>query len=54
MSFYGLRREYALEGNSNYVAWKDKMEEVLEDNDLKEFIYHDIPKPSTFDAKDLN
>ena len=29
-TIYGLRHEYALEGNSNYIAWKDKMEAVLE------------------------
>jgi len=53
MSFYGLRLEYALEGNSNYKAWKDRMEVVLEDNGLKEFIDHDILKPPTSDVKDL-
>jgi len=53
MSFYGLRLKYALEGISNYISWKDKMEVVLEDNGLNEFIYHDIPKPSTSNAKDL-
>lgn len=29
------------------------MEVVLEDNDLKEFIDEDIPKPKTLDSKDL-
>lgn len=53
MSFYGLRLEYALEGSSNYIAWKDRMEAVLEDNGLKEFIDHEIPKPLASDAKDL-
>eukprot|EP00253_Pinus_taeda_P020513 PITA_20513 len=53
MSFYGLRLEYALEGSSNYIAWKDRMEVVLEENKLKEFIDHDILKPPTSDAKDL-
>ena len=24
MSFYCLRLEYALEGSSNYIAWKDR------------------------------
>ena len=38
MSFNGLRLEYALEGSSHYIAWKDKMEAVLDDNGLKEFI----------------
>ena len=33
--------EYALDGSSNYIAWKDKMEMVLEDNGLKEFIDSD-------------
>ena len=38
MAFYGLRLEYALEGSSNYIAWKDRIEAVLEDNGLKDFI----------------
>ena len=44
MYFNGLRLEYDLEGNSNYIAWKDRMEAVLEDNGLKEFIDTDITK----------
>ena len=35
MDFSGLILEYALEGSSNYIAWKDMMEEILEDNGLK-------------------
>eukprot|EP00253_Pinus_taeda_P027965 PITA_27965 len=46
MSFTGLRLEYALEGSTNYIAWKDRMEAVLDDNGLKEFIDTDIPKPT--------
>ena len=46
MSVNGLRLEYALEGSSNYVAWKDRMEAVLDDNGLKEFIDAEIPKPT--------
>ena len=46
MSFTGVRLEYGLEGNSNYISWKDRMEEVLKDNRLKEFIDTDIPEPS--------
>ena len=38
MAFNGLRLEYALDGSSNYIAWKDRMEVVLEDNGLKDFI----------------
>ena len=38
MAFNGLRLEYALDGNSNYIAWKDHMEALLEDNGLKDFI----------------
>ena len=53
MSFYGLRLKYALEGSSNYIYWKDRMEEVLEDNGLNEFIDIDIPKPPTTDSQDL-
>ena len=44
MSFNGLRLEYDLEGNSNYIAWKDRMEAVLDDNGLKEFIDAEVPK----------
>ena len=50
MSFNGLRLEYALEGSSNYIAWKDRMEAVLDDNGLKEFIDAEIPKPTSTDA----
>eukprot|EP00253_Pinus_taeda_P025116 PITA_25116 len=53
MVFYGLRLEYALEGNSNYIAWKDRMEVVLEDNGLKEFIDQEIPKPTSTNAQEL-
>jgi hypothetical protein len=51
MDFNGLRLEYALEGISNYIDWKDMMEVVLEDNGLKEFIDKDVPKP---DAANLD
>jgi hypothetical protein len=54
MSFNGLRLEYALEGNSNYIAWKDRMEAVLDDNGLKEFIDAEIPKPTSSDAAVLD
>ena len=45
-----LQLEYALEGSSNYIAWKDRLEVVLEDNGLKDFIDTDIPKPGSSDA----
>ena len=50
MSFNGLRLEYALKGSSNYIAWKDRMEALLEDNGLKEFIDSDALKPISSDA----
>ena len=50
MSFNGLQLEYSLEGNLNYISWKDRMEAVLEDNGLKEFIENDIPKSTSSDA----
>ena len=43
MYFNELQLEYALDGSSNYIAWKDRMEAVLEDNGMKEFINNDIP-----------
>ena len=54
MYFNGLRLEYALEGSSNYIAWKDRMEVVLEDNGLKEFIDNDVPKPASSDVAGLD
>ena len=50
MAFNGLQLEYALEGSSNYISWKDKIEAVLEDNGLKEFIDNDVAKPTSMDA----
>ena len=49
MSFNRLILEYAFDGSSNYIAWKDRMEAVLEDNGLKEFIDSDVPKPGSSD-----
>jgi len=46
MSFNGLRLEYALEGSLNYIAWKDRMEVVLDENGLKEFIEAEVPEPT--------
>ena len=54
MSFNGLKLEYALEGSSNYVAWKDRMEAVLDDNGLKESIDAEIPKPASSDVAALD
>jgi hypothetical protein len=54
MAFIGLRLEYALEGSSNYIAWKDRMEAVLEDNGLKEYIDKDVPKPDATDTANLD
>ena len=53
MCFNGLRLEYALEGNSNFCAWKDKMEVVLNDNGVWEYTQTDIPKPTTSTAQEL-
>ena len=49
--WFGL--EYALEGSSNYIAWKDRMEVVLENNGWKKFIDQEIPKPASTNAQDL-
>jgi len=53
MVFYGLRLEYALEGSLNYIAWKDHMEALLEDNGLKDFIDQEISKPGSTNAQEL-
>ena len=54
MDFNGLRLEYALEGIYNYIAWKDRMEAILEDNGLKEFIDNEISKPVAVDVANLD
>ena len=46
--------EYALEGSVNYISWKDRMEAVLEDNGLKDFIDSDVPKLGSSDVALLN
>ena len=51
MYFNGLILEYALEVSSNYIAWKDRMEAVLEDNELTKIIDTDIPKPAAADVQ---
>ena len=53
MAFNGLRLEYALDGSSKYIAWKDRMEVVLEDNSLKDFIDQEVPKPTVANATEL-
>jgi hypothetical protein len=54
MTFNSLRLEYALEGSSKYIAWKDRMEVVLEDNGLKDYIDKDVPKPDATDTTNLD
>lgn len=51
--FHGLRLEYALEGSSNFIAWRDRVEVVLEDNGLKKFINQEVPKPVATYAQNL-
>ena len=51
---YVLRLEYALEGSSNYIAWKDRIEDVLEENGLKEFIDQEILKLASTNAQELD
>ena len=54
MSFNRLRLEYALDGSLNYIALKDGMEAVLDDNELKEFIDAEIQKLASRDAAALD
>lgn len=53
MTFNELRLEYSLEGNSNFIAWKDSMEAILDDNGLLEYVKIDISKPGSTDAQNL-
>eukprot|EP00253_Pinus_taeda_P036135 PITA_36135 len=42
-----------MEGSSNYIAWKDRMEVVLEGNGLKEFIDQEIQSPASINGQEL-
>ena len=53
MAFNDLRLEYALDGNVNYIVWKDHIEAVLEDNGLKDFIDQEVPKLAIGNATKL-
>ena len=54
MDFNGFILEYELNGSSNYISWKDRMEVVLEDNGLKEFIDNDVPKLVVADSTNID
>ena len=53
MAFNGLNLEYALEGSLNYVAWKDCMEAILDENGMLEYIKTNVAKPQESDAQNL-
>lgn len=44
MSFNGLRLEYDLEGSSNFIAWKDQMAAILDDNGVLKYVKNYIAK----------
>lgn len=50
MDFNELMLDYAMEGTSNFVAWKDCMEVILDDNGLLEYIKADVAKSQDSDA----
>ena len=54
MYFNALRLKYSLEGNSNYIAWKDMMEALLKDSRLKALIDSDTPQPAAANAQHLD
>ena len=54
MAFNELILEYALEGNSNFIAWKDHMEVMLDDNRLLEYVKTHSGKPRWDDADNLD
>lgn len=53
MTFNALRLEYALECNSNFITWKDHMEEVFDDNGFLEYMKGDVAKPMKYDVENL-
>lgn len=53
MDFNGLRLKYALEGTSNFVAWKNCREVLLDDHGL-EYIMKNVAKTQEYDAQNLS
>ena len=53
MTFNRLRLECSLEGKSNFIEWKDHMEEVFNENGLLEYIKRDVTKTIESDAQNL-
>lgn len=53
MTFNRLNLKYVLEDRSNFIDWKDHMEEVFNDNGLLEYIKRDVTKSSKYDAQNL-
>jgi len=45
--------DYELEGTSFFCAWKDRMEDILDDHGLWEYTQTDITKPTTSNAQAL-
>ena len=54
MAFNGIRLEYALEGTSNFFAWKDHMEAIFDDNELLEYIKIYFEKIQASDSQNLS
>ena len=44
---------YNLEGTTNFVAWKIRMEAILDDNGMLEYIKKNVAKSPTFNAQGL-
>lgn len=53
MTFSGLKIEYSLEGISNFIAWKDHVEEVFNENGLLKYIKRDVTEPRESYAHNL-
>ena len=51
MAFNRLRLEYNFEGTSNFIAWKDRMKAIMDDNGFLEYIKTYIAKPQSSDAQ---
>ena len=50
----GMRLEYSLEGDSNFIAWKHHKDAMLNNNGLLEYVKRDIPKPRSVVAQNLS
>ena len=47
----GMKVEYRLDGDTNFISWKPRVLLILEENDLLKFVNEKGPEPKAEEAK---